>query len=67
MNHDTHAQRKQVDEALHVPFNDASIRRSVRIHESYVIRSIRNITSWRAYLPESRVTAMIRMGWDRTT
>jgi hypothetical protein len=67
MNHDTHAQRKQMDEALHAPFNDASIHRPVRIHESYVIRSIRNITSWRAYLPESCVTAMIRMGWDCIT
>jgi len=40
MNHDN-AQRKQVDEALHVPFNDASIRRSVRIHESAKLNVIR--------------------------
>ena len=30
-------------------------------------RSVRNIATWRSYLPTACVQAMIRMGWDRST
>jgi hypothetical protein len=41
--------------------------RAVRIHEAYKARSNRNIGAWREFLPDDCVTAMIKMGWDRTT
>jgi hypothetical protein len=66
MNAETHAQRTQAN-LRHVPFAVTSTHRNVRVHEAYDTRSIRNITSWREFLPDDCVTAMIKMGWDRTT
>ncbi len=35
--------------------------------QSAVTRAVSNIQSWRAYLPESCVAAMIRDGWQWST
>jgi hypothetical protein len=52
---------------FHLPTSATSKPRPVRIHEAYEIRSKRSIGSWREFLPEDCVAAMIKMGWDRTT
>jgi hypothetical protein len=50
-----------------MPIAVTSTARAVRIYEAYKTRSNRNIGAWREFLPDDCVTAMIRMGWDRTT
>lgn len=63
---DAYADRLPAD--MHqMPKSAAPKPRPVRIHEAYEARSSRNIGSWREYLPEDCVAAMIKMGWDRTT
>jgi hypothetical protein len=54
-------------EPLRMPFAVTPTHRNGRVHEAYGARSSRNIASWREFLPEECVKAMIRMGWDRTT
>jgi hypothetical protein len=67
MNAATHALRIDVDQVPDDSLGSRPLRRSARDHEPYTTRSIRNITLWRAYLPEDCVKAMIKMGWDRST
>jgi hypothetical protein len=50
-----------------MPISTTPKPRAARIHEAYETRSNRNIGSWREFLPEDCVAAMIKMGWDRTT
>jgi hypothetical protein len=69
---ETREQHRQIDEALHVPYESASgvaswVPRVIRVHEPYTVRSTRNILYWRSFLSEDCVLTMIKMGWDRTT
>jgi hypothetical protein len=52
---------------FHMPISATSKSRAVRTQEAYETRSNRNISSWREFLPEDCVAAMIKMGWDCTT
>jgi hypothetical protein len=63
---ETYAHHVRAD-VFHMPVSGRSTRRAVRIPEAYETRSNKNIGSWQEFLPEDCVTAMIRMGWDRTT
>lgn len=63
---ETHPYRIKSD-VVHIPFFATSKPRDPRVHEDYEARSNRNIGLWREFLPENCVTAMIKMGWDRTT
>jgi hypothetical protein len=54
-------------DVFHMPVSGRSTPRAVRIPEAFETRSNRNIRSWQEFLAEDCVTAMIRMGWDRTT
>jgi hypothetical protein len=54
-------------DGFHMPVSGKSTPRAVRMPEAYETRSNRNIGLWQEFLPEDCVTAMIRMGWDRTT
>jgi len=72
MKTETREQHRQIDEALHVPFESSFgvtswVTRATRVHEPYTVRSNRNILYWRSFLPEECVLTMIKMGWDRTT
>jgi hypothetical protein len=42
-------------------------RPRVRRHFDFLAHSAANIDSWKSYLPDDCVAAMIKMGWDRTT
>jgi hypothetical protein len=63
---ETYAHRKQAG-VIHVSIAATPKPRVARIHETYETRSNRNIDSWREFLPEDCVRAMIKLGWDRTT
>jgi hypothetical protein len=54
-------------DTVHMPISATSKPRGVQIQETYETRSCRNIRSWREFLPEDCVAAMISMGWDLTT
>jgi hypothetical protein len=54
-------------DTVHTRISAASKPRAAQIQETYETRSSRNIRSWREFLPEDCVAAMIGMGWDLTT
>jgi hypothetical protein len=58
---------ESVDNDFQFPCASEKPRSRVRLHHDFLAHSTANITSWRCYLPDDCIAAMIKMGWDRTT
>lgn len=44
-----------------------SAHRHVQLPEMSAGRAAKNVIMWQAFLPADCISAMIKMGWDRTT
>ncbi len=58
---------ESVDNDFQFPFAGDRRRSRVRLQHDFLAHSTANIATWKCYLPEDCIAAMIKMGWDRTT